>query len=235
MKNPLKLMSLITLLTVCLTAPLVVITFITSCKKDFDKDNDGTPANPPGSTPDAYVLKEPYIIYTNDPTLMWVAVHTTHQITGGDNNVKIQWKYDYESDYHGYYEMSQHKFEIPYEYGEDHEDYYVWIMEYPYGHFNPGSKIDYEVKVTYNGGSDTKKYTGWFYTNDPNATALTFYAISDTQEDGEEYDCNDKTVGGGPEYFLHVMNSMADDMDKDYENRYRLILHCGDFNFHGPR
>lgn len=215
-----------------------ILTATVSCKKDpitHDDNNTGIP----GSTPVAHVLKEPYLLYTNDPTTMGVAVHTSHEVNGSDGKkVQIQWKYTSETDYHGYFDMDYYKFTIPYEYNEDHEDYYVWIKQYPHGHFNPGSKIDYEVKVIYNTLGDTKRYTGWFYTNDPDASTLTFYAISDTQEDGEEHDCNNKAVqevGGGPEYFVKVMNSLAEDMSEDYINNYKLLLHCGDFVFNGPR
>ena len=230
--------------SVCMIAFLTILLLTPSCKKDFDNPKNGETGDLPGSNPVAHVLKEPYILYNNNPTSMGVIVHTSHEVSGSGwphkKKVEIQWKYNYESDYHGYFDMDHHKFVIPWEYGKDHEDYYVWIKNYPNGHFHPGHKIDYEVRVTYNIEGDTKKYHGSFYTNDPNAETLTFYAISDTQEDGSEHNCNDKKsstgkTGGGPEYFVRVMNSLAEDMDKDYANRYKLLLHCGDFNFNGPR
>ena len=222
-----KKLSYITLLS-------VVLLLMVSCKKDMNNTDNLNKSI--GHHPEAHVLKAPYLIYNNDPTTMCIAVHTSHEVDGGGwpnkKKVEVQWKYEHESDYHGYYEMDHHEFHIPDEYGQDHENYIVWQMKYAKGHFHPDSHIDYEVRVTYNIEGQVKHYYGSFNTPDPNATTLSFYAISDTQEDAATKSSEYK---GGPTYYRDVMETILEDVSVNYAERATILLHCGDFNFNSPR
>jgi hypothetical protein len=134
--------------------------------------------------------------------------------------------------------MGNHKF-ISKGYGEVSQDWYVWYKHIPdEGHFDPDKQIDYTVWVRYpdvkNGDPANHKdayFTGFFYTPPASGTqTLTFYVIGDTQN----HPVDDGNSTNGAEY-SRVMKTMAEDMDRNWYERYRLIIHCGDLNFNGPR
>ena len=222
---------------------LAVLLLLTgACKKNL-KDSDGVVKASDEVAPDECVLKEPFLVFQNTHQMMGVAIHTSIHVDGsGDKKCFIKYKYsdkgeDSWSDYHY---MTPHKFTSKGYGGEGSQDWYVWYKGIPNsGHFDPDRQVDYEVKVRY---PDVKHwnplnhknayFSGSFYT--PPATpgqTLTFYAIGDTQN--EPADPNSGSTNG--DVYSDVMYHMALDMDENWHERYRLILHCGDFNFNSPR
>ncbi len=212
-----------------------------SCRKDFDEDNTLL-KDIEAIDPDACVLKEPFLIFQNSHCKMGVAVHTTKHVDAtSDKYCKIKWKYCDQGDdsWSDYTKMYHTKFQAK-GYHESASDFYIWHINIPEGseNFDPDRQVDYKVWVRYPDVQHADPlnhkdayFAGAFYT--PPHTAgqkLTFYAIGDTQEaptdqPHEDWNC---------EEYMSVMNTMAEDMDKNRYERYRLLLHCGDFNFNGP-
>jgi hypothetical protein len=183
-----------------------------SCRKSDINDTNSTP--PPGAgNCDDHVLKEPYVVFADDPTGMAVIIQTTSYVHDY-GTVKIRWGYNSPNNLGEYFTMSDYKCKVS---GGD-EDYYIWRKSWGNGTFQPNSKVYYRVHVALL--HHDYWFDGFFYTSDNNMTSLTFYAFGDTRDGGTE--------------FASVMNSMAFDMDVNWEERGKLLIHTGDIVFNGP-
>jgi len=162
---------------------------------------------------DDHVLKEPYIVFAGDPTGMAVMVQTTYYVHEM-GTVKIRWGYDSPDNLGSYVTMDNYKCKVS---GGD-QDYYIWRKSWGHGTFNPNSKVCYRIHVKL--PHHDYYFDGFFYNSDNDMTSLTFYAFGDTRDAGTEY--------------ASVMNSIAVDMDVNWDQRGRLIIHTGDVVFNGP-
>jgi len=162
---------------------------------------------------------------------MGIAIHTTNDINGEDYQCRIRWRYAGEDNWHGYYGMGLHKFNSK-GYGEASLDWCVWYEHMPHGdeHFEPDKQVYYTIWVQYPADNDAY-FEGSFYTAPPeNTQTLIFYGIGDTQNEPK-----DSWSDSNGHYYASVMNSLEEDMIRIGPAAKKLLIHCGDLNFNGPR
>jgi len=189
---------------------LLMIGVAFSCQKfDTGNPNEEESLNSTKlSTCIDYVLKEPFIIYHGDPSYNTngIVIHT--YATDFVNNVEIKWGKSDDFENYAYHDMDAHHFDVP-----GGEDFIVWKHNWHAGTLDPNTRYYYKIHV--NLALQTDKYfDGWFYTSSNNMKEFIFYAYGDSR-------------GCGPDY-ANVMDAMLNNIDNDYHDRCRLLIHTGD-------